>query len=252
MDCERARAGLWPPEQPKLVGEEVAAARAHVDACPSCASYFAQDRALLDLYDRARRQPAPARVRERVFDALSRARWTRSERRTRRTGRLAAAAGVVLFAVTIVTLQLRLGTAAPRAAATQMFVEDYLRRAVGEDHIDTDDAEEVQRFLQRELGVRLMPLQPDGLVLARVEICLLDGRRGAMIVYRRDGAEVSHYIVPRADAHPRPPELSSYPASSGGDEMPIVTWATPRLEHALVGSIAESRLLEIARTATHD
>jgi hypothetical protein len=74
MDCTRARTGLWPPERPRLVVGDVAAARAHVRACENCTAYFAQDRALLDLYDRARRTPAPLPVREHVFDALARAR----------------------------------------------------------------------------------------------------------------------------------------------------------------------------------
>ena len=59
MDCTEARAGLWPPEQPRLVGDEVAAARLHVEGCDDCREYFEQDRALLDWYDRVRRHPAP-------------------------------------------------------------------------------------------------------------------------------------------------------------------------------------------------
>ena len=106
-----------------------------------------------------------------------------------------------------------------------MFVEDYLRRAVGQDHIVTDDPNEVRRFLQRELGMQLQPLQFAGLELERVEICLLDGRRGAMIVYRKDGAEVSHYLVPREGTEQRAPALSE-----GGGSVPVVTWSTTRLE----------------------
>jgi len=63
MDCQRAREGLWPPERPRLVGDEVAEARAHVEACPECAEYFDQDRVLLELYDRARGESAPINLR---------------------------------------------------------------------------------------------------------------------------------------------------------------------------------------------
>ena len=39
----------------------------------------------------------------------------------------------------------------------------------------------------------------------RAEICLLEGRRGAMIVYKRQGEVISHYVVPRARGDERAP-----------------------------------------------
>ena len=75
MDCQDARAGLWPPEKPRLVGAQVAEARVHVANCPECTEFFNQDRALLEMYDKLRSEIAPREVRERVFDALAAARW---------------------------------------------------------------------------------------------------------------------------------------------------------------------------------
>ncbi len=127
-----------------------------------------------------------------------------------------------------------------------MFVEDYLRRAVGQDQIVTSDAAEVRRFLERELGMELQPIQLAGLNLERVEICLLDGRRGAMIVYELDGAVVSHYLVPREGAEARPPALSDHRGADPMGRMPVVTWSTPRVEQALVGEIDSTQLLQLA------
>ena len=285
MDCTRARTRLWPPERPRLVGGDVAAARAHVRVCENCTAYFAQDRALLDLYDRARRTAAPLPVREHVFDALARARSSTVRSRSEgeqarsptsfgasadegdaragvesnaarrrlaggRSGRPSAVAAAV--AAIVVTMAHSRPVAHAAAEGPDMFVQDYLRRAVGEDHIETDDPAEVTRFLQRELGLRLEPLRLSGLALTRVEICLLEGRRGAMITYEFEGAAVSHYIVPREGARVRPPALSQHPSGDNTAGMPVVTWATPRIEQALVGEVVAEQLLQIALRGSLD
>jgi len=133
-----------------------------------------------------------------------------------------------------------------------VFVEDYLRRAVGQDHVETNDPTVVTRFLQRELGISVEPLRLAGLEVARVEICLLEGRRGAMILYKLDGAEVSHYLVPREDTKPRGPALIGQARGESTVEVPVVTWATSRVEQALVGGVGPQRLLEMAGRGTSD
>lgn len=255
MDCTQAREGLWPPERPKLVGEEIAEARRHVAECPDCTEFFAQDRALLDSYERLRAEKAPIDVRERVFDSLSKARWDALQRQDAESGSrpvwrhglvpatvLAAALAVIAFG----SLD-RPGTAVVADGDDPgMFVEDYLRRAVGQDHIETSDPDEIVRFLQRELGVSLKPLEIEGLELIGAEICLLEGHRGAMIVYKKDGAAVSHYLVPRDGAAPRGPELSGQRSGPGTASMPVVTWSTPEVEQALVGELGSAQLLQLA------
>jgi hypothetical protein len=136
------------------------------------------------------------------------------------------------------------------ADAPNVFVEDYLRRAVGQDFIETHDPGEVMHFLERELGLHFTPITLAGLNLMRAEICLLDGQRGAMIVYEKDGAEVSHYVVPRDDATRRAPALSTREGDTA--DMPVVTWATPNIEQALVGEVGSAQLLEIAGRGSSD
>jgi hypothetical protein len=150
---------------------------------------------------------------------------------------VAAALGALLL--------LRPDAATVSVEGPEVFVEDYLRRAVGQDHIETDDPAEVQRFLERELGLRFDPLQIAGLKLERAEICLLEGRRGAMIVYKSDGALVSHYVVPRNNVVARAPALSTRRDGPAAD-MPVVTWATSNAEQALVGELSSDQLLAIA------
>lgn len=256
MRCEEARSILWPPERPRLVGSEVAEARAHIEGCEACQAYFSQDRELLEVWARAKEVRAPADVRERVFDALAQARWSsklgeeshvgtpsRLDRlptsRWKQAGLLAGAAAGLVLAMGWANF----GTS-PAQPPGAVFVEDYLRRAVGEDHIETNDPAEVIRFLERELGIRVEPIRLAGLELARAEICLLEGQRGAMIVYKENGQEVLHYIVPRDDVPRRPPVLS--PRAGGTTDMPVVTWATEDVEQALVGGVEAERLLLLA------
>ena len=258
MDCKDARAKLWPPDQPRLAKKDVLEAREHIDSCPGCREYFEQDRILLDAYGRLREGKAPLPVRENVFDALAQARGeelrgvppTRSAARAtpgwvRRSGwavLLAAGVALVMFALPdSVPEGIELGRVADEGA---VFVEDYLRRAVGQDHIVTSDPDEVERFLARELGMKLDPIRVEGLELERAEICLLEGRRGAMIVYKKDGRVVAHYMVPREGTVPREPSVTR---TEGPGEMPVVTWSSPAVEQALVGELSPDMLLRIAR-----
>ncbi len=249
MDCAEARAALWPPERLRVVDDTVVRARSHLDGCECCREYFRQDEALLDVYARVRELTAPMRVRRRVFDSLAAARWAPDSHRSGVqpwSGRLLRQsvwpiAFVVLL--TVVTLAQIQDSRATEASA--VFVEDYLRRAVGQEHIVTDDPAEVRQFLERELGLTLEPLSFAGFELDRAEVCLLEGRLGAMIVYKGTDGSISHYLVPRDDADPRPPRLST---NSGG-AMPVVTWATPALEQAVVGELAATALLELTTSS---
>lgn len=253
MDCGKAREGLWPPERPRLAGEDVLAARAHVEECSACQAYFAQDRSLLATYDRIRRSRAPVKVRERVFDVLAETRLGAQGRKPEgaKAGDVRASilrwGGPALIAATLAALIWLPSEMSSPPDEGAVFVEDYLRRAVGQDHITTSDPAEIGRFLTRELGVRLRPLQVEGLELEGAEICLLEGRRGAMIVYKRDGAVLSHYLVPRSGAEARGPALSRTAVEQG--DMPVVTWALPNVEQALVGEVPPDELLQLAEAA---
>ena len=131
MDCQDARAGLWPPEKPRLVGDQVAEARAHVADCPECAEFFDQDRALLEMYDKLRSEVAPRHVRERVFDALAAARWhTRASHGTesgpvglswKRTVAWSLVLVISLAAIGVVNFR---SDAPPELGEGAMFVED--------------------------------------------------------------------------------------------------------------------------------
>ncbi len=252
MDCKDARQTVWPPERLQIADEAVANARAHIDECTACQDYLTQDGALLDAYDRFRGERAPRRVRERVFDALARERagihngsvGAGRFRSMRSTWLVGAAAALVVLSVGGTTLAMS-DSATQQADA--LFVEDYLRRAVGEDNINTSDPGEVRRFLARELGMKVELLEMKGLRLAGAEICLVDGYRGAMVRYRAGDRDVSHYMIPKDGAKERSPTASpGVDVSSAPGSPAVVTWATPSIEQALVGELSEARLIALA------
>jgi hypothetical protein len=263
MNCSTARETLWPPEKLRLAEERILLAREHVEGCDDCQEYFRQDRRLLDAYCSLREERAPRRVRERVFDSLAR----------ERAGNLAAAVNldtqigpgslalprwmvavaaslVLLSALGTTAMWVNRSSAGPEAG--EMFVEDYLRRAVGQDNILTSDPARISRFLVKELGLLITPMQIEGLRLAGAEVCFLDGRRGAMIRYQQRGHEVTHYLIPREGVEERAPRRSDFlPGGLEDRAAPsVITWATPSIEHALVGEVPAERLMRIARDAS--
>ena len=66
-----------------------------------------------------------------------------------------------------------------------------------------------------------------------------------MIIYKKNGTLISHYLVPREGAQPRAPALS-IDCCGSASETPVVTWSTRQLEQALVGEISPEQLLRLA------
>ncbi len=260
MTCAEAREALWPIRRPQLVGGRVEEARRHVEACSACQDYLAQDEVLMSAYERLRGTRVPEALRERVFATIARERSVSqgsvpgSEPRARPATRSAlewtrrpwtiAAVGVVALASGVFFTRAAIEREPASGAA---FVEDYLRRAVGQERIHSSDLATVRQWLTRELGLPLQPLQVTGLELEGAEICLLEGRRGAMILYRLGGAQIAHYLVPRDGVLARAPAIGAGDRDFEGAVLPLVTWSTPSVEQALVGELESSQLLALAR-----
>lgn len=269
-DCAHARAILWPTDRPRLAGDDVVEAARHVEACPECARALSYDAALLAAFERVKSDPPPRAVRERVYDAIARERTgsrpapgTSTQapraRRPRRGPRVlalgVATAGLTIILIVTATVVVRsggpteVGVALEDARNAAAFIEDYMRRAVREDHITTSDPRLVREFLARELGLPIGLIRLDGFDIEGAEVCLLEGIRGAMVAYKRDGELLSYYVLPRRSGGPRAPALRTSARDDQEGGTSVVTWATREAEYALVGTLPATALLDAARNA---
>ena len=256
LSCEEAQARFFPGEELKLVDEDMAEAMAQVEGCPSCQAFFEMDRELLAVLEELHQVTAPREVRERVFDALARERTGGADTptaarptnipwgRNPRLGWIGLAAGLAVLlwgGWSVTSGQAR--AAGAEAGTGALVMDDYLRRAVSQDFVETRDAETVRMFLAKELRIAFRPLSAAGLELLRAEICLLDGKRGALILYEWAGRQLSHYVVPAAGVPSQAPMLSDRGPNDVGGRFPVVTWARHGAEEALVGELPAAELL---------
>lgn len=241
--CEVVRELLWPLDRlrPLVEGEE--GARAHLARCAACQAFFRRDRAIGEaLRRRGPAVPTPADVRERALEALVRERPAvrRARHRRLRPSRSAgwAAAAAVLASVAV-------GIFGPRAGGREaLFAEDFLSRAVEADVVERPDRAAISAFFMRELGVQVAPVTLDEAELNRAMICLIKGKRAAMVEYEFAGRIVAHYRVPAGQTvGATPTEVRT--ASEAG--VQVVRWSDDRFEHALVSELPAVELENLAR-----
>ncbi|MDT8368867.1 MAG: hypothetical protein RQ745_06640 [Longimicrobiales bacterium] len=253
LSCTEARWSLWPPEKPRLHAPESDRAWEHVRSCRACSRHFREDRAFVEALGDLPPIPAPISTRERIFHVIAEARAaipmrTLRSLSDRRLAFGASAVVVITIALSVSVLVPKPGTPDTTASITSgAVVEDYLRRTVGEDYIDTTDPGVVTRFLERELGVIISPLSVPGLEIERVEICLLSGERAAMIRYTLNGEHVSHYVLPTPSGPEKGPSLTGAGSPATGGTLPVVTWTSPGAEHAALGDLDPSALLRLVQ-----
>jgi len=289
LDCLDARAALFPEESLRLATAELLEARMHVERCVACRSHLRMDR---DLRERLRglgQVEAPHDVRERIYDAIARSRaggpgstgpldtgrgWARRRGWSKRIG--GAVVGVAGLTVAVILSLALLNeedpgeggdvVRLPQSAAAEGqtgFVEDFLRRAVQAEHIRSSDPREVANFLARELGFTGYLLPPADLDLSGAEVCIVDGIRGAVVIYKKDGRVLYHYLIPRPGVAARAPGAlgavgtQDPPLPGRSEELDpdvlgvpsfpsVVTWASDGMEEALVGDFPVASLLDMA------
>jgi anti-sigma factor RsiW len=119
-------------------------------------------------------------------------------------------------------------------------------QAIGGHGVASADTAVVAEWLRGSLPFPVaVPAMP-GLTLRGARLCLIDGRRGAVVEYRAaTGEPVSYYVVPAPEGKSMPVAGDVQRASRAGYH--VVGWTEPGLLHALVANLPESRLVELAR-----
>lgn len=244
-ECDGVRELLWPLDAPRacLDGEEEA--RAHLAACPACREFFERDaaiaRALRELQVRER---APRALRERVFYAIARER-SRTMPRPAATRARSLAARAAAVALGVVVLALGLFALPGDGHAGSAFAQDYLSRAVQQRRVDHADSAEISRFFLGEFGERIEPRRLPTARISRAMICLIEGRRAAMVEYLAGESVLAHYRIPLRPGSGRR-VVGVRTESEGG--IQAIRWSDDRFEHALVSELPERELERIARS----
>jgi anti-sigma factor RsiW len=249
MNCGRARRLLWPDAGPREATAEILAAREHAAGCEGCTGFLADMQSMAQAIRRRTPRPtAPAEVRNRLFQAIARARTAAASPSPRTRFRQMVFPGLAALLVAGVGLlsYVRLGGGSPdRNDALGSIVEDRLRSQKGV-RLASADSAQVTRWLAERLPFAVqIPIFPEArLTGARV---LVDSRRsGAVVEYTVGGRTLSYYVLP-GDAAGLPGEIRL--ASTNGYH--VASWHDSGLTHALVAALPGPRLIQLARYCIH-
>lgn len=132
--------------------------------------------------------------------------------------------------------------------AVAAIVEDHAR-GLHHDSLTTSDPGAARDWLSARVGLVLHVPQVSGVVLERVEICRLDGRRACLLRYRADGRAVSFYsyrLTPTEQAASQSVGSVSFHEEEGG-RYRVVLWEEEGWLRALVADLPQDKLLALAR-----
>lgn len=243
--CGEARRLLWPDGGPRKTTEAVIRAREHTAGCEACRQFLADMRTLAEGIRRASAGPAaPPDVRDRLFNAVARARVAVPPPGTRRRVWIWAVAVGVAAVLGLVVGAQSLRVRQPDGAIAS-FAEDHLRAVKGEG-ITSSDSLMVARWLSSRLPMPVeVPLFP-GATLRGGRLCLMGPDRGAVVEYDLNDRTLSYFVVP---VHPTEPQRAGPPHLRHGSYRGyrVVAWQDAGLTHALVADLPETELTELAR-----
>jgi len=249
MDCGRARRLLWPDTGPREATTEVVAAREHAAGCESCSRFLDDMRRLSHRIGQAAPRPtAPAEVRNRLFQAVARARTASGETARAARWRQMATGGIAALLVIGLSLlgYLSLSNRSPNGSDTLgAIVEDRLRSQKGAG-LASSDSLQVTRWLAERLPFAVqIPIFPESrLTGARL---LIAGRRsGAVVEYVVQGRDLAYYIVPGPEGG-----LQRDIRLASREGYRVASWQDAGLTHAVVGTLPGPALIELARYCIH-
>jgi len=256
-DCKEVRNVLWPADVLRVSDDQVQEAIEHAENCPTCREFLEEDRRVAEfIRDTVPRVCAPQELRERLYTALARERAGAVPIRSRLRRKREVLAMAAMIAVIAVASGYWLASRNQPAAAATAFAEDYLRRVVEQEELNSSDRTEIASFFARELGVAMPPPEVPEFEIQRATICLMNGRRGGVVEYVGAGKQLTYYLLPSVDDSQAEPRsfaslqengaTSATPALAEEHGLGVATWWDDEHQHALVGSLPERELKRLA------
>ena len=244
MSCGSARRILWPDGGPRAISPEIVDAQQHFAECAGCRQFASDMRVVSDgLSAAAPRVDAPLDVRNRLFKAIARLRSDRAGVGTRPAvfAGLMAVVATVFLAVAISLFVSH--ESSPASSMVAMLTEDHAR-SLHDTRIDSESPEEVTRWLADQLHFSVaVPVLPSAR-LHGARLCVADGRLGAVVEYKSGADLVSYFVIP--DGSGSGVEGSTHFSYASRDGYHVVSWRERGYLHAMVGSIPERRLADLA------
>lgn len=261
VNCKEARSILWPADGLRVGDAEVESALEHAQDCDQCSEFLDEDRRVSQLIrDTVPRVCAPHELRERLYTVLARERagaGTVSRRDHHRPmHRTAAVAGLLLAGLVLGSLGQWLAHGDRPASSATAFAEDYLRRVVEQQELESADRLQIAAFFARELGLAITPPEVPQFSVQRATICLMNGKRGGVVEYTNRNQHVTYYLVPFSeDQQSQPVPLDVQIVEEGTADPPsvaserglgVATWWDGEHQHALVGNLTVEELRRLA------
>lgn len=252
--CEQMLERLWPLTDPgESDSPERVAAREHLQQCGACQAFFRRD-ANLGRRIRDLRTTGVSALPEACRDALHLqllgadesasdpdVRPIRSGHRRRwpawTESVVAAAAAIALVAGGLI-----ISRSIERPPSDGAFAKDFMHAELPEIQSGNLTVTQVAAFYEQQFGDQMAPARLLDAPIKRVAVCIIDGRRGAMVEYDFAGERLVYYQIPLDGALPGNDLRMGREGS-----LNVARWVVDRSEHVLVSALPVENLEELAR-----
>lgn len=257
MNCGKTRKIIYCANRPEPRAPQWVEAQEHLNRCPECQGFFADDETLASLLrTRLGGQEVPAHLREKILDYIAEARTRErpSEHPLAPRQKWIPVAVVVVLIGVFTWLAGILGYPTLVGDRQQrievVLVEDHLRFGPGVSEIKSSRVEQVEAWFSGKVNFAVHAPRFDQAELLGGRLCYLLGKKGARLFYRAYGKQVSLFILDGSAidlARLERLDRGENPFAHARDKgYSLILWKDGSLVHALVSELREQELVRLA------